>query len=292
MKLLNYINSALPGNAFYKPSEEDSKRMRECLLSIYKDIDIVCKKNNLICMLAGGSALGAIRHHGFIPWDDDIDLLMPRKDYDKFMSIFEEAMGENYYIIGPHSKKSNYFVQVVKKNTIVRYLNSTEESGIHIDIFPIDNVPNNVWVRYVKHYLTIIFRGVLFSVKAFRAKDSDFKRVMHNKIGTIIIYWIVKLVGLLFTMVPIRIWSNMCDKIISSRKISKYSTVAVGRKLYLGEMLETKTFIPPCQAKFEGLDVALPGNYDKYLQNLYGDYMTLPPIDKRETHAYRKLVIK
>ena len=291
MKLINYINNALPGDAFYKPSEEDNKRMKECLLSIYKDIDAICKKNNLICMLAGGSALGAIRHHGFIPWDDDIDLLMPRKDYDKFISMFEETMGENYYIIGPHSKRSNYFVQVVKKSTIVRYLNSTEESGIHIDIFPIDNVPNNLLIRYFKHYLAIIFRGVLFSVKAFRAKDSDFKRLMHNKIGTIIIYWVIKLVGLLFTIAPIRIWSNMCDNIISSRKSSKYSTVAVGRKLYLGEMLETECFVPPHQAEFEGLNVLIPGDYDRYLRNLYGDYTTLPPIEKRETHAYSKLII-
>lgn len=291
MKLINYINKALPGNAFYEPSEEDNKRMKECLLSIYKDIDTVCKKNNLLCMLAGGSALGAIRHHGFIPWDDDIDLLMPRKEYNIFISIFEEAMGEDYYIIGPYSKRSNYFVQVVKKSTVVRYVNSIEDSGIHIDIFPIDNVPNNVIARYFKHYLAIIFRGILFSVKAFRAKDSDFKRLMHNKIGTIIIYWIVNLVGLLFTVAPIRIWSNLCDRIISSRKSSKYSTVAVGRKLYLGEMLETKSFVPPHQAEFEGLNVLIPRDYDRYLQNLYGDYMTLPPIEKRETHSYSKLII-
>ena len=271
MKLINYINKALPGNAFYEPSEEDNKRMKECLLSIYKDIDTVCKKNNLLCMLAGGSALGAIRHHGFIPWDDDIDLLMPRKDYNIFISIFEEAMGEDYYIIGPYSKRSNYFVQVVKKSTVVRYVNSID----------------NVIARYFKHYLAIIFRGILFSVKAFRAKDSDFKRLMHNKIGTIIIYWIVNLVGLLFTVAPIRIWSNLCD----SRKSSKYSTVAVGRKLYLGEMLETKSFVPPHQAEFEGLNVLIPRDYDRYLQNLYGDYMTLPPIEKRETHYYSKLII-
>lgn len=98
MKLINYINKALPGNAFYEPSEEDNKRMKECLLSIYKDIDTVCKKNNLLCMLAGGSALGAIRHHGFIPWDDDIDLLMFRKGSIIYLYLYLKKLWERIII--------------------------------------------------------------------------------------------------------------------------------------------------------------------------------------------------
>ena len=78
--------------------------MKQCLLEMYSDILRVCEKYNIRVMLGGGSALGAVRHGGFIPWDDDLDLIMPREDYNKFISVFDKELSDLYEITSPNSK--------------------------------------------------------------------------------------------------------------------------------------------------------------------------------------------
>lgn len=288
MKLLNYLNnSTRDKEEYYILSPEEAKQLKSCLLSIYTDIDNVCKKYGLVCMLAGGSALGAVRHNGFIPWDDDMDLIMPRNDYNKLIEVFDKELSHSYDIASPTHGEPNYFLQIIKKNTSVRYLNSVSDSGVLIDIFPIDKTPKSSLMRYVLHYLSIICRGILFSVKTYKAKDLSMKKVMSRKIGSRFLYYILMSIGFIFSIIPVRRWCILCDKIISVGGKSNYSTVAVGRNLYIGELLNTHVFLPPSEGIFEGLKVSLPHDVKAYLKKLYGsDYMQLPPEDKRETHAY------
>ena len=115
----DYINANLSQISVLRElTDKERERLRKCLFSIYKDIALVCSKYGLCFMLGGGSVLGAVRHKGFIPWDDDIDLMMPREDYMKFISVFNKELGNKYDLFYPFSNEGNfqYFVQVSRKD--------------------------------------------------------------------------------------------------------------------------------------------------------------------------------
>ena len=104
----------------YSFSESEKKELQRVLLSIYCDVAEVCKKYELKMLLGGGSCLGAVRHKGFIPWDDDIDLIMPRSDYNKLLEVFDKELGENYHLVDLYKTHSGQkgFAKIMKKNTI------------------------------------------------------------------------------------------------------------------------------------------------------------------------------
>lgn len=128
---------------------EELKALQACFLEIIKDIDRVCQEHGLCYMAAGGTALGSVRHKGFIPWDDDVDILMPREDLNRFVELFEECMGDKYELTTPNSDKyqlESMISAVYKKNTLkAAFLdyNTPFPKGVHIDIFAIESVPRN-----------------------------------------------------------------------------------------------------------------------------------------------------
>jgi lipopolysaccharide cholinephosphotransferase len=100
----------------YQLTDDDLTQMHDVLLTMYKDIKSVCDRHGLSLIAAGGTALGAIRHHGFIPWDDDMDLFMFREDYEKLSLVFDEELGENYYLLAPGRKQGcNCFFYVDRR---------------------------------------------------------------------------------------------------------------------------------------------------------------------------------
>ena len=128
-------------------SEEQLETLKKTLLTMLKDVIEVCEKNNITYSLGGGSVLGAVRHKGFIPWDDDIDLNMSREDYDKFVIAFEKEYGYKYWIHTPEKTK-NYnllFARIRLKGTalITRDDFDNEECGVPLDIFIIENTFDN-----------------------------------------------------------------------------------------------------------------------------------------------------
>lgn len=126
----DYINANLSQISVLRElTDKERERLRKCLFSIYKDIALVCSKYGLCFMLGGGSVLGAVRHKGFIPWDDDIDLMMPREDYMKFISVFNKELGNKYDLFYPFSNegKFQYFVQVSRKDTILTKVNELKK---------------------------------------------------------------------------------------------------------------------------------------------------------------------
>ena len=135
---------------------EELKALQACFLEIIKDIDRVCQEHGLCYMAAGGTALGSVRHKGFIPWDDDVDILMPREDLNRFVELFEECMGDKYELTTPNSDKyqlESMISAVYKKNTLkAAFLdyNTPFPKGVHIDIFAIESVPRNPIVRGIK----------------------------------------------------------------------------------------------------------------------------------------------
>lgn len=272
-------------------SEDESKKLKGVLLEIYTDIIQVCKKNNLTVMLVGGSALGAVRHNGYIPWDDDLDVAMPRCDYNKLPSLLKQTFPEKYECTGAgfSVKPELGFIKVQKKGTLLKTLNENdnERPCIAIDVFPIENVPNSKLIRLFHGCVVNILLYISVCVKLYEKKDSPFtqillsdeqgKKSLKKRLGF----------GKLFSFIhPYPVWYNKCDKTVQKyvNKETRLVSIPTGRGHYFGEIQPRSIFFPPAKHDFEGIESNIPNNYDKYLSALYGDYMQIPPVEKREKH--------
>ena len=279
-------------------TEDESKALKQALLDIYKDIARLCEQHHLTAMLCGGSCLGAIRHQGFIPWDDDLDLLMPRHDYEQLIQLLEQsALGENYEYNTPNAKTDakNVFLKIYRKNTLnvdIYSDNSPFPQGISIDVFALDAVPRTKFGQWFKgliaNGLQFISIVVLYAqypsehLKEFMSLDPDMKRRYQLKC----------FLGKIFGIIPHRKWVWWFDRFVADENENKPWGIPTGRKYYNGEIFPREVYVPAREAIFEGIIVFIPNDYDPYLRNLYKDYMKLPPVEKRERHFIVKLQLQ
>jgi lipopolysaccharide cholinephosphotransferase len=277
-------------NVFYELSEDERILLKQCLLDIYKDVSAVCNKYNLCIMLGGGSALGAVRHQGFIPWDDDLDAMMPRKDYDKLIEVFNQELGKHYTLSVPRTgnESRTLFMMIEKKNTLMDEIDSLQKgmNGIKIDIFPIENTPDNKLARTIKAYIADIFRFGITSMRFYENKNPRFKACFTRTYKMKLHYHIRRFIGLIFSVFPRKYLYSKYDEFVSGSKGVKYCCIPTGRRYYSGEIYPLSVFSPPKEASFEGITVYIPHDVDTYLKRLYKDYMKIPPIEKRERHFY------
>jgi len=268
-------------------AEEESVKLKQTLLEMYRDILYVCEKNGLTCYLGGGSCLGAVRHSGFIPWDDDLDLNMFREEYTQLPSLLEKEFPGKYKIIGPGYTSNNpyNFIKVEKIGTTLKTVFDDEKdnSGIGIDIFPMESIPKNSLHNKIHGTLLNGIFYIAICAKLFQkpsmadkvlASVSEGKRKLRHR----------KFIGFLFSWLSYTRWMLIGDKIASKKYKSDMMTIPSGRKHYFGEIQPRSVFFPPIKHDFEGIESNIPNNYDKYLSALYGDYMQIPPVEKREKH--------
>lgn len=235
---------------------------------ILDDVVSFCKKNKIRYYLAYGTLLGAVRHKGYIPWDDDIDIHMPRPDYEKFIELYPSK--ESYNRIVTHELDRNYnmpFAKVFRKGTIVKELFYKQSVfGVYIDIFPLDGIKSK-WQAYIcgecKRFIfiknAIINNSLTFSRKA---------RLLITK----------------FLLLPLS--QHFILKIVRSisrkHKYDECETVcSLGSRAAVREILPRKVFDEHTTVEFEGCRYCAPKDCDKYLTALYGNYMQLPPEEKR-----------
>jgi lipopolysaccharide cholinephosphotransferase len=276
---------------FYELSDQEDKLLKKCLMDIYLDVADVCNKYNLCIMLGGGSVLGAVRHHGFIPWDDDFDAMMPRNDYNKLIEVFENELGDKYLLSVPQiDKESRVLFMEIEKNTLINYIDIEEDiNGIKIDIFPIENTPNNKLIRIIKGYSSDFFKIIVTSLRFYHNKKELFKNSFMKTRKTRLYYYVRYFIGLMFSIFTRKYLFDKYDKFVSSSKGTKYCAIPTGRKYYHGEIYQRNIFFPPSETLFEGNKVNIPRDSDTYLKRLYGDYMKIPPMEKRERHFYTKI---
>jgi lipopolysaccharide cholinephosphotransferase len=242
----------------------------------------ICDKNNLDYFLVGGSLLGAIRHKGFIPWDDDIDIGMPRKDYEKMIESCNFDLNRKYYIRSYRTSVPYWqvYAKICKHNTVFLENNfhSLEEdvNGIFIDIFPYDNtIPISILQKF-QNYLIIRLKNMI--CRKIEIKRNIRKNVLKNFIANFFSFkFLQSLQKNIMTIFNI----FRCQYIISW-----------GGKYGISNETFLKTsFYPLINVPFEGKIYKAPKEWDLYLRKLYGDnYMEIPSTEKRMTHDIQKLI--
>lgn len=247
-------------------------------MEIAREIRRVCQENDIRFFLDAGTFLGAVRHQGFIPWDDDMDIGMLREDYERFCRIAPEKLGKDYCFQSWHTDP-NYalpFGKVMKRGTI--YLESKKtgrlrENGFYIDIFPYDHVPTREAERKVlEKKLNGIYRTKLMC--------SGYKPWMEN--DRVLLY---KRLGYLYYQAK----ALFSDGEALARRFDRLATACPESGLVCEQegrcgafCFELELFQELAAYTFEG--EVFPGvrDYDRFLSCMYGDYMTLPPEEKRE----------
>ncbi|HHX24250.1 MAG TPA: LicD family protein [Thermoanaerobacterales bacterium] len=249
-------------------------------LNMLLKVDEICRLNNIRYYLIGGSALGAVRHKGFIPWDDDVDIGMFRRDYDQFLDIADKFLDNKYFLQtnrtdpdyhGPYAKLRANNTTYIEK--VSRSLGAKIHQGIFIDIFPLDNVPDKKLL--LKLQLTLM--RFLLSVAFARVNDYPVNRYKR---------YIKKVYSIPFLkLIKKRTFDEIIDKIASFYKDKETDRIAnlfgrYGEK----EVLPKYYFGEAKYLEFEGHKLPVPEYYDEFLKHIYGDYMKLPPVEKRGSH--------
>ena len=271
-----------------KLDDEKRRRLQNVLLGIYKDIEAVCRENGLTVFLSGGSALGAIRHKGFIPWDDDMDLAMTRDDYILFRKAFHRKYRDKYIINAPNYSMDakTRFVKVLKKGTVCREIIDSMNPALQciaVDIFLIEKIPENHIHRFIKGSICNILEFIAGQVilKESRRTSSFFYR-QTGRAG----YLLRMGTGTVFSFARSSAWFNAIDKIVRYDGKTRLYGFPSGRKHYFGEIFHEEDLFPPVYVDFCDMKVPVFHNYDAYLKNLFGDYMQIPPPEKREIHYF------
>lgn len=256
--------------------ENITKELQKIELNIFKDFIKVCDKLNINYYLIGGTLLGAIRHNGFIPWDDDIDVCMLRDDYEVFIKYGQEYLDKNYFL-QTYETDSEYpgcYAKIRDNNTT--FLEDSVKTkkmnhGIFIDIFPLDD--------YHKHNKV---KEKLIYYKLYNEKfihDKNFKKRL-----------VAKLVKILYGNKTKLELCKMQEMIYTRKSNSNYVTNYCGAWGVEKETHNKKCFEDFKIVKFENLDVKVPIGYDEMLKKTYGDYMQLPPKEKRVSHHNTEII--
>lgn len=263
--------------------QEDLRKAQLLMLKILKEVHRVCEENNIKYFLSDGTLIGAVRHNGFIPWDDDVDIGMLREEYEKFCKIAPEKLGEEFFFqttetdpgyglqFGKVMLKETKWIECAAFNTERKY------NGIYIDIFSYDKICRNK-TKQKLHYSKYRFvTGVIFVKQNYKFADKlsfsqKLKRLIKNVVAS---------------MIPLKQFLKWREKICCKYENHRTEDILVtkyGGNFYKNqnELLSLKELI---LHKFEDEQFYIPRDYDTVLRNLYGDYMTLPPEEKRQGHG-------
>lgn len=274
--------------------KEQSDAQKLLLLDMYNDISKLCDKHNLVYMLGGGTCLGAVRHKGYIPWDDDLDIMLPRDSYEKLIVLLKKGLlGEKYEFDTPNKNSDckNTFLKIFRKGTLdveITSENAPGPRGIFIDVFPMDYAPKTYICRKLKGLCSDLLQAICSCVLYVEYPSTLYKEFMHQTAEGKKRYRQRMFLGKIFGIIPHRKWVWWFDQFNASSKDTGYLTIPTGRKHYMGECRPTEVYLPVATAKFEGLNVNVPHKVVDYLTSMYKNYMEIPPMEKRERHFVYK----
>lgn len=264
-------------------TQEQQKELHDILLDMLDEFCRVCNENNLTYYLIGGSCLGAVRHKGFIPWDDDIDVGMPRKDFEKFNIIAQKKLKGGLFLQN-FKTDPNYYYEFCKiRNSNTTYIEDGLSDldinhGLFLDVFPIDYVPNTVLSKAEFRIKRAMYDNYINEYYKGKPKQASFQKKAMS----------------LFAKIAIKDVFEAKDKRNELFKKISYQPTEYIANFYGAwakkEIVPADVFSEGVDALFEGRTVRVPTNYDAYLSHVYGNYMQLPPENKRVSHHECKVI--
>ncbi|WP_130838065.1 LicD family protein [Lachnoclostridium sp. Marseille-P6806] len=270
------------------------RQLQRVLMDILDDICTICDENGILYELGGGSALGCYREHDFIAWDDDIDINMPRADYERFVPLFRERFGSRYWVHTPQDTPDHGLLlsRVVRKGTsvVTREDFYNREAGAFVDVFVIENTYDSPVLRRI-HELGCMAYGFLVSCRKFyRDRKPLMELARSTGDAELIRKFRVKIrIGRLLAWRSLDAlvrrgdrWNGRCRN-----ECSRYVVIPTGRRLFRGELYRREELCETREYLYGGKLRRCPAAIERYLSRLYGsDFMTPPPPEQRERHVF------
>lgn len=261
----------------------------DAILNVYSEFEKICNRHDIRFYAAYGTALGAVRHKGFIPWDDDFDVEMPRSDYDRFLEIAESELPTGYKLKTWRNTENynNMFAKVVLDNpdrtaSIENEMGCALPEGIFIDLFPIDGLPSSS----IKRLWRLLRRGLLKVKSQMLFPDESLNRTLRFKFGRLL----VPIACLVYR--EIRSKKDFLDAHEQVLREDSYETSPFVHELgwIMNEWRAYKNRMPysssvygtPRLLPFEGIDIPVHEHVEEHLRYEFGDYMSLPPKEKQK----------
>lgn len=244
----------------------------------------ICEKHGFTYYLAYGTLLGAVRHKGFIPWDDDIDIVLPYQDYCKFLKLAQAELGDDYFLQTSDTDLNYYrtYARIRKNGTT--FMDKCQAGwdvhhGVWLDVFPLVEINPGVELFLKKNIVRLTNYFIM---------DNYFihnEKIFLDKMGKMG-------VGLVkgFHKIPRNKRLKAKNKLLSFVFNGKNKKYRAAVWMGITEIVSAETYENPCSLIFEGENYSVPGQYDQQLRTIYGDYMRLPPEDKRHGHGVEMIV--
>ena len=278
-------------NYYYPGTNVSLQQVQEVEYEILVEFDRICRENDIPYQLFAGTLLGAVRHHDFIPWDDDIDVCMMRDDFEQFLKVCSKTLNEKYFL-QTHETDPLSVVQFAKirKNGTV-FENDVDNlpgsnTGIWIDIFPLDKTKHGTLSEIIQYYeVSILYAMITSTVKnRVLVSKKPWKKAMRF------------FFSIIMKVIPKKIVENRLYKVMT--RYNDQNTGFIGNYAngtgwsYKAHVRKIEGFYDIVNMDFHGGEFPVPQNYDYVLTNTYGDYMQFPPEEKRlPTHGITKVVI-
>ena len=257
---------------------EELKKIQIDLLNV---LDDYCNRNGLTYYLTYGTLIGAVRHKGYIPWDDDIDVMMPRTDYENFIAGFNSSGHASNIKVFSHETDPDYylaFAKLINTATVMQEeVNSNYQIGVYIDIFPLDNLSDDYEIAKKRMRKAFRYNELMLFKNLTLSKERAWYKNAVLKVGRIVSsFWSRN--GLIKKLNNFNIYKK-------NGGFTKYVGSVVG--ITVGDesrVFESKWFQSTVTVEFEDHEFIAPAGYDAFLRKLYGDYMKLPPPEEQISH--------
>jgi lipopolysaccharide cholinephosphotransferase len=268
-------------------SQQHLNDTQRYILHVLREVTRVLEDLNIPYFMQGGTMLGAIRHDGFIPWDDDVDLGIPRADYDRLLKEVSARLPENLELrtYDDETDHHYYFARIVDKRYQIRRMGSIEErlENIWVDLFPLDGMPNGCISRQW-HKMRLLMTRLKFHLSCF--EKVNIKRPGRPLVERIIIR--IAMITRVGKWWNTRKQLDKMDRLLKKYppEKSKYLVNFTGQTSFkFNEMFKKEVYGKGKEYPFEDMVLVGPEQYDAYLKSLYGDYMTPPKEEDRNAHA-------